>query len=136
MQKMIKITTSNEVSVLDFPVNDSENCTQKLIGFYQAIGCNFIEIVRPQYIPSYMIEFQRLVMIVDENGLMNDKDINIIGSIFYGTADHGSPIVGDILIVTEELTPEGPDLVGFDEAHAEEIAKLIRILLNYAKSMR
>lgn len=135
MQKMIKITTSNEVSVLDFPVNDSENCTQKLIGFYQAIGCNFIEIVRPQYIPSHIIDSQRLVMVVDEDGLMNKKDINLIGSLFYGTAKHGSPILGDILVVTEEWTPGGPDLVGFDEERAETFAKSIQNLIDYARSI-
>lgn len=135
MKKMIKITTSDEVSVLDFPVDGPENHFQKLIGFYQAIGCNFIEIVRPQYIPSHIIDSQRLVMVVDENGLMNKKDINIIGSLFYGTAKHGSPILGDILVVTEKWTPGGSDLVGLDEEHAELIAKSIQNIIDYVKSI-
>ena len=51
------------------------------------------ELVRPRGLPNH------LCMIVDEEGLLKHKDLNLIGSYWYETHKHGSPIVGDIVLI-------------------------------------
>lgn len=41
-------------------------------------------------------------MIVNEEGLLKDLPLNRAGSLLYGTQFHGSPIVGDIVIMAEK----------------------------------
>lgn len=52
-----------------------------------------------------------VVMVVNENGLNMGLPINAIGSLLYGTPKHGSPIVGDVLLLYEGFTDDGPDFV-------------------------
>lgn len=129
MKKMVLITTKNEVSVLDYPVEMPGDYMGELRGFYKAISCDCIEIVRPRYMSSFLEKYEGLVMVVDEDGHMNRKQMNIIGSLFYGTPEHGSPIAGDILLMTEEITFDGPALAGLGEEWAESIAKNLQELV-------
>lgn len=60
----------------------------------------------------------------DEEGLLKEKPtINFLGSWLYETQDHGEPIVGDIMIVKEEMSDEGPDIGGMNETEAEVVAE-------------
>ena len=96
--KGVVITTADEVSVRDFaaPLNKS-------LG---AVVGGYIELVHPQGLqPPYC-------MIVNEEGLLKDLPLNRAGSLLYGTQFHGSPIVGDIVIMAEKWVPEGRDIVG------------------------
>lgn len=78
-------------------------------------GC--IEIVHPQGLkPPYC-------MIVNDEGLLKKLPLNRAGSLLYGTQFHGSPIVGDIVIMAEGWTPEGPDIIGIPEERAEKVAQ-------------
>lgn len=88
--KGVVITTADEVSVRDFaaPLNKS-------LG---AVVGGYIELVHPQGLqPPYC-------MIVNEEGLLKDLPLNRAGSLLYGTQFHGSPIVGDIVIMAERWT--------------------------------
>ena len=60
-------------------------------------------------------------MIVDEEGLIKGLPLNVAGSILYGTPTHGSPIVGNIVIMKEGWTDEGKDLLGLSD---EEVTKI------------
>lgn len=131
MKKMILITTKNEVSVIDYPIEAPGDYMGELRGFYKAISCDCIEVVRPRHMSRFLEGCEGLVMVVDEEGLMNRKQINIIGSLFYGTPEHGSPIVGDILLTTEEIGFDGPALAGMEEERAKDIEKQLQEFAYY-----
>lgn len=99
----IKITTDNKISVIDIDLNDyNEICDE--------LGCSIFECVGTQLLDSYFM--RKTKMLIDEEGLCNDLDFNAVGSFFYGTEKHGSPIVGDVLFFHQE----GPELIGMDNA--------------------
>jgi len=81
------------------------------------LGCEMIEIVRPRNLAK------GLVIIVDEEGKLKSNVINVAGSWLYGTAVHGDAIVGDIMILREEMGPEGAECKGMDAETAKELAK-------------
>ena len=62
-------------------------------------------------------------MIVNDEGLRKKLPLNRAGSLLYGTQFHGSPIVGDIVIMADGWTPEGRDIVGITEELAEKVAQ-------------
>ena len=111
--KGIVISTENQLTVRDFGAP-----LYKTIG--EAAG-GWIEIVRPGGLKS------PYVMVVNEEGLIKELPINIAGSILYGTPAHGSPIVGNIVIMKEGWTDEGKDLLGLSD---EEVVTLTNELVS------
>ena len=111
--KGIVISTENQLTVRDFGAP-----LYKTIG--EAAG-GWIEIVRPGGLKS------PYVMVVNEEGLIKELPINIAGSILYGTPAHGSPIVGNIVIMKEGWTDEGKDLLGLSD---EEVVTLTKELVS------
>lgn len=84
--------------------------TDSLLTFlYITIGCESVETVRTG-------SGSEVVMIVDENGLFNDRlKPNLIGTALYDGL-----IVGGIVLAKEGQRDGEPDIVGFDtmpEAH-------------------
>ena len=134
MKKMVLITTKNEVTVMDYPIEKPGDWQEEMRGFYKAINCDCIQEVHARYMPKFIDDCRGLVMVVDEEGFVAGKKMNIVGSIFYGTQFHGSPIVGDILIMGEEMGFDGPELAGLEEERANEIAVTInRIIKQYSR---
>lgn len=111
--KGIIISTENQLTVRDFSAP-----LYKTIG--EAVD-GWIEIVRPGGLKS------PYVMVVNEEGLIKELPINIAGSILYGTPAHGSPIVGNIVIMKEGWTDEGKDLLGLSD---EEVVTLTNELVS------
>lgn len=111
--KGIVISTENQLTVRDFGAP-----LYKTIG--EAVD-GWIEIVRPGGLKS------PYVMVVNEEGLIKELPINIAGSILYGTPAHGSPIVGNIVIMKEGWTDEGKDLLGLSD---EEVVTLTNKLVS------
>ena len=111
--KGIVISTENQLTVRDFGAP-----LYKTIG--EAVD-GWIEIVRPGGLKS------PYVMVVNEEGLIKELPINIAGSILYGTPAHGSPIVGNIVIMKEGWTAEGKDLLGLSD---EEVVTLTNELVS------
>lgn len=100
--KGLVITTENKMRVTEF-------CEPAYKSVGNAVG-GWIEIVHPKQLPV------PYCMIVNEEGLLLGLPLNLFGSILYGTARHGNPIVGDIVILKEGFTATGErDLVGLDE---------------------
>lgn len=62
-----------------------------------------VELVRTQKLLDYFKT--KVVMIVDEEGLVKNLPVNPMGCYFYDTNKHGNPIVGDVILGL---------LVGFD----------------------
>lgn len=94
-----------------------------LEALYEMIGCDVIEIVHVKGLPK------DCVMIVDEEGLLKGRpSLNVIASYLYGTHEHGSPIVGNAVIMKEVLTPEGGSLAWLTAKEALSVErKLERI---------
>ena len=111
--KGIVVSTENQLTVRDFGAP-----LYKTIG--EAVD-RWIEIVRPGGLKS------PYVMVVNEEGLIKELPINIAGSILYGTPAHGSPIVGNIVIMKEGWTDEGKDLLGLSD---EEVVTLTNKLVS------
>ncbi len=102
--KGIVITAKDKVEIRDF-----QEPLYKTVG---AVVGGGIEIVRPVGLK------QPFVMIVNDEGLLMDLELNAIGSLLYGTLAHGSPIVGDIVVMKMGFTEEGPDIVGLEDQEA------------------
>lgn len=94
----VKVSTDNVVSLVDI---DFDNFR----AIQNAIGGHF-ETVRTRRSASYFGS-PDIVMLVDEEGLLKGLPKNMFGCVMYGTAEHGCPIVGDLIlakIVGEGIT--------------------------------
>ena len=100
--------------VRTFATNYFDFCTKQ-------IGCEIPEHVYPMRLP------RPYAMIIDESGLLKDLPINGIGSVLYGTDQHGSPICGPALILKDVMTLDGPSTVSLDES---DIPKVMAVLDN------
>ena len=101
MAKTIKITSSNEISVVDVDFDDYRSVEKAVGGMF--------ETVRASRLTAY---FGRVVMmLVDEDGIRKQLPLNRTGSRFYGY-----PIVGDFILAI----PVHEDIVAPD---AEELAE-------------
>ena len=98
--KGIVISTDEMVEIKDFAAP-----LYKTLG--EAVG-GTIEIVRPRGLA------RPYVMIVNDEGLLLDLPLNRLGSLLYRTFEHGSPIVGNVVIMKEGMTSNGPDILGLD----------------------
>lgn len=92
--KTLKITTDNKISIIDLDF-DHESLREEVGGY--------VELVRTQKLRDYFKT--KVVMIVDEEGLVKNLPMNPMGCYFYDTDKHGNPIVGDVILGL---------LVGFD----------------------
>jgi hypothetical protein len=68
-------------------------------------------------------------MVVDDEGMLKDLPLNFVGSTFYETAKHGVPIVGNIIILKDGFTSDGPDLVGLESEDIEIISNAVNKIL-------
>ena len=107
--KAIVITTDNTMVIKEF-----DRPLYKSVG--KAVG-GYIEHVRAALLP------EPYCMIVNEEGLLIGLPMNLVGSLMYGTPRHGAPIVGNIVLMKDGYTEEGPDIVGLED---DEIEALVR----------
>ncbi len=131
--KLIKISTSLELSVHEFPSGTHEEQNQFL---RELIGnnCRIYEHVMPDrlYTELHMFDHpskipgQCVSMLIDEEGGLKENVPNLIGSYLYRTEQHGCPIMGNILFVGEEWGGDGIDFCGIDN----RIFELLELELN------
>lgn len=135
--KIIRITTSNEISVHDFPEGThEEQC--RILREYIGPQCLIYEHVMPRRLYTQLGGSAKagnergscVSMLIDENGLYNDLEENLVGSWLYESDKHGNPIVGNILIVGEVWVEHGIDFCGMSDSQfnllypkLEELAK-------------
>lgn len=112
----IVITSDNKISVQDFkaPLHVSLG---KVVGGY-------IEVVNPRGLPA------PYCMIVNEEGLLRGQPLNAVGSYLYQTYLHGSPIVGDIVILKHGMTWRGHDIVGLGDSEISELCRQLYELVH------
>lgn len=111
--KLIKLTTSNEIVVIDR--NDQYVALNDLYAF---CGCDTIQIVRTGIHPQWL-------MCLDDNGKILNKDVNILASILYDNPYDF--IVGDVVVGTR-YSPnpnDEPDLFCMSNDDAAEIVNAL-----------
>ncbi|WP_283682737.1 DUF3846 domain-containing protein [Parablautia sp. Marseille-Q6255] len=134
--KMIKITTQNEIFVLDFPEgNRSEQ--NKILRNHIGPECEYLEHVMARRLYGVLGASNRVTsapgecvsMLIDEEGLLHKLPVNPTGSYLYMTDIHGCPIVGNILIIGEVYTGDGIDFCGMSDDQFNRLyPKLKKIL--------
>lgn len=72
-------------------------------------------------------------MLIDEEGLLKDNEVNLIGSYLYGVDQHGQRIVGNVLFVTDVYEGDGISFTGIEP---ETFEKLHEQLKNMAVDMK
>lgn len=110
--KALKISTNDEVTIIGLQKPLHRTLQEELGGYF--------EIVRPQRLAS------PFCMIVDEDGLSKGLPVNQIGSLLYETDRHGSPIVGDIIIMALQSGPDGFDITGLSNSEAAGLETMFR----------
>lgn len=114
--KAIKVSMDGTIEQVDVPG-----------GWEGVVGVlgGFMEVIRRS--PRDLLG-GNAVMVVDEEGRYKpDLSVNPVGSVLYGSLVHGQPIVGDVLIMGEEMTMEGADFCDLSDPEGVEVA-LRRIL--------
>lgn len=108
MVKTVKITTDNEISILELP-------EWNLSTLEAAIEADCTEAVKTQRMLDLFQD--SIVMIVDESGHIKGRPDNMVASILYGVDIHGYAIAGDVIFAVrrgpDDLTPENPGLLKF-----------------------
>ncbi len=107
------ITTRNEAYVAEF---------RDFFGISDAMGWRMTEHVNAWGLAApYCI-------LIDEEGRIKEEapKINWIASFWYGANVHGQPICGDIVIMKDIMTNDGPDIGGLTEDEARNLVDMIR----------
>ena len=108
--KGIVITPENTISIQEFG-----DPLYKTVG--AAVGGG-IEIVRPRLLK------QPFCMIVDDEGLLKQKPLNVVGSFLYETLSHGCPIVGTIVFMKEGFRNGEPDIIGLENEDVQYLTNM------------
>lgn len=96
MAKTVRVTADNKIEVLDIPWS--------LDAKEKAIGADCTETVKTQIM--YDLFKDRIVMMVDESGMIKDRPVNRLASWLYGFQNHGYAIHGDVLFARQD----GPEI--------------------------
>lgn len=108
MGKGVVIRPDMEVSVQEFP--------KPLFKSVGAVVGGIVQEVRPKGLP------RPYLMAVNDAGLLMKLPFNPIGSFWYGTQRHGSPIVGNVVLLKEGLNEDcEPDWFTLDDADIEKL---------------
>lgn len=114
--KGIVVTTDLEIRIEEF-----SDPLYKTVG--SAVG-GYIEHVKPARLRH------PYCMIVNEEGRLLDLPLNYVGSYFYGTDQHGEPIVGNIVVMKDGYRNGEPDIVGLDDSEVEQVKYTISTLIS------
>ena len=72
-------------------------------------------------------------MLVDEDGHLHQRKMNLVGSWLYETDIHGVPIVGDILIVG--FSRKTGNICGLEEGMFSQLySKFEKIIIDFDRS--
>lgn len=112
--RSVVVTTDNIAYITDFGYPLHKSCCSVLDGY--------IEPVHPRGLD------EPFVMLVNDEGLLMNKPLNMIGSYLYKTHEHGVPIVGNIIIMKEGYRNGEPDIIGLSEYEAQRLMNMIAAL--------
>ena len=107
----VVVTTDGRAYVKEFGYPLHRSCEDALGGW--------IETVRPRGLDRpYM-------MLVNEEGLLHDLPLNLVGSFFYQAHLHGQLIVGNIILMKDGYRDGERDIVGLEEDEAEKLLDMV-----------
>ena len=116
----LNTTVSRAMKIAHNGIISAFEVTEPTLKCYQNAVGGYIEIVRPRGLP------RPYVMLVDDEGWIKEKPLNIIASLIYGYNEHKQPIAGDVLIIKDGVDKDGEhDILPLD---ANEYKKLIDII--------
>ena len=119
--KAIKLFANGTVQTIDIPPLAMSDWYEK------QIGCDIIEYVHPRNYPDW-------TLLIDGNGLLKDNlTLNVLASVMYGTHEHGSPIVGNVLLVKTIITGTGYDVSGLNDNDIKKAYKMLDKVFLIAK---
>ena len=108
IEHVIVLTASGHLQIRQLTVTEEDGFDfhdlQKIVGGY-------FESVKPSGL------YDPLLILCNEEGVILDLPINIVGTLLYG-----SPIVGDIAILAQGFRNDEPDYIGFEENAAKALA--------------
>ena len=118
MAKGIVITPDDQISEQDFPEP-----------IYDAVGeavGGWVEVVHPMGLePPFC-------MCVDDAGLLRKKELNLVASILYRTADNRHPIVGTVVLMKEEGHGEDRHLAGLSQEELQVMRRVAEFIIQSA----
>ena len=98
--KTVKVTPDNIISVIDVNFDDFRDLQKAVGGHFEIVSTKTL----------YETFKMPMIMLVDEDGIMKQKEVNRLGSYFYDADRHGWPILGDIVLksigIDSELAAE------------------------------
>lgn len=101
------VTTDNEMSTVEYDTPHYDAIQNAVGGWYEHVHPMGLE--RPY------------CMMVNEEGLLRNLPLNRLGSLLYGTPQHGQPIVGNILFLKDGYHGGEPDVVGMTEDEVQRL---------------
>lgn len=129
---IIRVTTNDIVTCHAYP-RRRQFPEYKVLASMIGGNCECVERVQPKKLYcDWGIDIdidhgKKVVMLVDEEGIVKDLDFNYIGSWLYGNT-----IVGNILFVGEHYGPDGPEFCNID---GEVFEELLMKLKNFARKI-
>ena len=85
--KTVKVTPDNIISVIDVNFDDFRD-------LQKAVGGHFEIVSTKTLFETFKMP---MILLVDEDGRMKQKEVNRLGSYFYDADRHGWPILGDVV---------------------------------------
>lgn len=111
--KTLKITTNNEISIVDVDLNDYKSIQKEIGGYVESVHTG----VMREYFKASVL------MLVDEEGLIKNLPINAVASHFHGYQINGYVIAGDAIFAISL----GENMTGFGERDSEQwMDKMLR----------
>ena len=120
--KALKFDTCCDMTIVELAAPLHKSLQNELNGYFETVNPKRLK--------------QPFCMIVDEEGLLKGLPDNPVGSYLYATDEHGSRIVGDILIMKWHNGAEGIDLVGLDDQDITNLADKLKEMADVFKEIK
>ena len=114
--KTVLITTDNR-----FKVVSVDPGARSFDEFRRITGQGWAEFVNPRDWDE--------VIVCDEEGLLKGLEVNEFASLCYGSAFHGHPIVGDVILMKAVIGPDGPDYAFYKDSEVPKLMKALTLRL-------
>ena len=130
MEKAILLEVKEENGMIAQSIKaiDFEKEADGLGFYYKNLNCECIDIVHAYGLKAK--ELEMISLVVDDEALLKGEPVmNLIGSLLYGSMDHGQPLCGSVMICKDKYTDEGIETVGLTEDEVTMVYANIEALL-------
>ena len=117
--KTVKVTPDNIISIINVDFDDFRDLQKAVGGHFETVSTKTL----------YETFKMPMIMLVDEDGIMKQKEVNRLGSYFYDADRHGWPILGDIVFAIAA----GEDIEAPDDAEALMVMRFQRLVTMHPK---